>query len=388
MKKILFVMQSLYNGGAEKSLVNLFNELPPNEYQVDLLLFKKEGMFLKQVPSWINILETPRDLRGLYSSVKDVNEQTMNKICGTLLARCVKKEGSERAAWRWEHFYAKRITTLGNEYDVAISYIAGEVLYYVVDKVRAKKKYVWIHNDYRTARHPKLFDTLYLKETDGIVSISERCVDILKEEFPELSGKMLCIENITSSTVTRNRAQEFFPEEYDSKTPVVLSIGRLMEQKGFDIAIDAARLLKQKGVPFQWYVIGDGELKERLTRLISEEDVGDCFKLIGTRENPYPYIANATVFAQTSRWEGKSVVLDEAKILGKPIVVTNYPTVRDQIEDGKEGIIVDMVSDSIAKGIETMIVDVTLREKISNYLQMHEYGNQSEVSKYLELINR
>lgn len=119
---------------------------------------------------------------------------------------------------------------------------------------------------------------------------------------------------------------------------------------------------------------------------IQEKEVDDCFKLLGNRENPYPYIKNCTIVVQSSRFEGKSVVLDEAKILAKPIVVTNYATVKDQITDGKEGLVVSMTPKGIADGIEKMLTDSALSQNIKEYLSAHEYGNQEEVQKYMELI--
>lgn len=95
---------------------------------------------------------------------------------------------------------------------------------------------------------------------------------------------------------------------------------------------------------------------------------------------------NCDVVAQTSRWEGKSVVLDEAKIIGTPILTTNYPTAKDQILEGKEGIIVEMSPKAIAAGIERLMRDEELRADIRNYLINHEYGNAEEIQRYYELF--
>ena len=122
--------------------------------------------------------------------------------------------------------------------------------------------------------------------------------------------------------------------------------------------------------------------------MIKEEGVEDNFILLGTRENPYAYIKNCDLFVQPSRYEGKSVVIDETKILKKPIVVTNYPTVKDQIMGGKEGMIVDMTPEGIADGIIKMAGSEELRMEYVNFLSSQEYGNQKEIDKYLELIDR
>lgn len=388
MKKILFVMQSLYNGGAEKSLVNLLNELPENQYDISLLLFKNEGMFLQQVPNYVHILNAPRSLKKLYSPVKKAGRYAPLKIYGTIASRLQERCSSEQAAaYRWQKFYGPKIPTLNKQFDLAVAYISGEVMYYVSEKVIAKSKYVWIHNDYRTSGHPREYDYPYLKTMDRIVSISDRCVEILDEEFPEMRGKICCIPNLTSSVVVRRRAEEFYPLEYKTDVFNILSIGRLNRQKGFDMAIQAAALMKSRGLRFKWYIVGNGELQETLEKQIQEKNVSDCFILLGSRENPYPYIKNCTVFAQPSRYEGKSVALDEAKILAKPVVTTNYSTIGDQISDGKEGIIVDMNPQGIANGLEKMMRDEQLRKYISDYLASHEYGNQDEVKKYMDLMD-
>lgn len=387
MKKILFVMQSLYNGGSERSLVNLLNELPEEKYSIDLLLFKQEGIFLNQVPNNVKILETPTDLEGLFAPVNKLSKYTWVKLCGTVKSHIAEKKKPEQAAYRWENYYSKHISELKQEYDVAIAYISGEVMYYVAEKVHASRKVVWIHNDYRTAGHPKKYDIKYLKQMDAIVSISNQCVKILAEEFPAMQEKIYCIPNLTSSAVVKKRADEFEPEEYKNCQYNILSIGRLNEQKGFDIAVKAASCLKRKGVKFKWFVIGTGDLETSLKDLTRKEKVEDVFELIGARENPYPYIKNCTIFVQSSRWEGKSVVIDEAKILAKPIVATNYPTVEDQIANGKEGIIVDMSPEGISEGIMTLLNNSVERLKLTDYLTNNEYGNQQEVNKYIELID-
>ncbi len=386
MKKILIVMLSLYNGGAEKSLVNMLNELPGDQFDVDLLLFRKEGMFLSQVPDWINIIDAPENLRKLYSPLSKSGNMFMTKLFGTVIARSRESTRKMQEGYRWKHFYSKRIEKLEKKYDVAIAYTSDEVMYFVGDKVDADKKIVWIHDDFRSAHYPRKYNYDYYKDMT-LVSISEQCSEIIEEEFKDLGKKVYNIANITSSNVTRKRAEEFYPSEYDHKDIKIASIGRLTSQKGFDYAVGAAAELKKRNVAFKWYIIGDGDDYNQLSSMIAENKLEDCFFLIGPRENPYPYIKNCDIFAQTSRYEGKSVVLDEAKILGAPIVVTRYPTVADQIEDGKEGYIVDIDSVAIADGIEKFINEPDLRKKYSEYLLAHEYGNQSEIQKYINIIN-
>ena len=134
-------------------------------------------------------------------------------------------------------------------------------------------------------------------------------------------------------------------------------------------------------------MIGDGPLREKLMQQIQKHGVEDQFLLLGTRNNPYPYIKHCAFVVQPSRYEGKSVVLDEAKILEKPIVATDYPTVRDQIIADKEGIIAEMTAEGIAEAIQRMLSDHDLRQRITSYLASNEYGNSDEIEKYRKIID-
>lgn len=389
VKKVLIAILSLYNGGAEKSLVNFLNELPPNKYNIDLLLLKKEGIYLKQVPSFVNILETPLNIKLLYGSLLKAKRLFGLKFFGTVLSRLLYGKSSKASAFRWKYFYSKNILNLNKVYDAALAYGTGEILYFIDEKVKADKKIVWVHNDYKAAKYSKEYDYPHFRNMDAIVTISEKCANILKEVFPEFTNKIYNIPNITSSAVLRRRAEEFYPEEYQrsQKRYKILSVGRLTRQKGFDMAVSVAAFLKKAGVSFDWFIIGNGSLEKQLKRQMKKEGVEDCFHLIGVRENPYPYMKHCDLVVQSSRYEGKSVVLDEAKILGKPIVATNYPTVKDQIADGKEGIITEMSPQGIATGIEKLLQDQDLVQQIKAYLSQHEYGNQQDVKKYIDLID-
>ena len=387
MKKVLIAMTSLYNGGAERSLVNLLNEFPADKYEIDLVLFKKSGMFLKQVPENINVIDTPISLKRMYGSLSQAGILLPWKILANIISKLVTHNSREKRGFRWKYFYGPVIRKLDKHYDVALAYISGEILYYIDEKVDADRKIVWIHNDYRSAGHPRKYDYKHLKNMDALVSISDSCVDILKDEFPEFAHKTYMLENITSSVVLQKRASEFYPKEFDKNSVNILSIGRLHEQKGFDMAIKAAAIMKSKGLDFKWFVIGSGELESDLKNKIKSENLEDNFILLGARENPYPYTKNCSLFVQPSRYEGKSVVLDEAKILGVPIMATAYPTVADQLENGKEGKVVNMDAESIAIGIMEMIQNDEERESYCSYLNSREYGNQQEIEKYCDLID-
>lgn len=387
-KKVLFVISTLYNGGAERSLVSLLQTMDPNEYEIDLLLFKKMGMFLEQVPEYVNIRTIPEELKNLYEDNKNnKGYYKYIRLISTGISTLLSKSYVGQRQIRWKYAYSKLIKQEEKKYDVAIAYMEGEPVYYVVDKVNADKKIAWIHNDYTNLGCNPKFDDRCFSKVDNIVSVSEKCVEILKDTFPQYKNKISYIPNLTSSKTIKSMAEKFYPTEYDSTENILLSIGRLNNQKGFDIAIDAAKELADKGYNFKWMIIGDGSLENELKKQIQANNLQSKVFLLGAKENPYPYIKNCDVFVQTSRFEGKSIALDEAKILAKPILVTNYPTAKDQLTNGKEGIIVDLDPQSIAKGLAELIDNKNTREGLSNYLNKFEYGNENLIGLYYEIID-
>lgn len=387
MKKILFVIHAMGYGGAERALVNLLCELPEDKYQVDLLLFQRRGDFLAQLPAWVNVLETPPELKALYGPLKKAGRLALPKLWGKIGGMIFRRTRKERAAWRWQHVFKQRIPQLATHYDVAVAFTGSEIQYFIADCVSADKRVVFIHNDYRTAGYSAKDDEPYFGKMDEIVSISKRCVEVLEEEFPQYRERMLYLENITSSALVKQRAQAFVPPEYPKEGHVILSVGRLNPQKGFDMAIDAAAILRRRGVNFRWFVVGEGPLRQELKKQIDERGLQAHFILLGARNNPYPYMAHCSVLVQSSRFEGKSVVLDEAKMLCVPMVATKYPTVADQLMDGQEGLVTEMSAQGIADGVQKMLEDAALRERTVSYLAAHEYGNQHEAEKYIRLLD-
>lgn len=388
-RKILFVMGSLQNGGGERSLINLLQLMDYKKYDVDLVLFKNKGIFLEQLPKEVTLLNCCDILHFLYNdSMKRVIDLkhpylSLVHIYGIIASRIKGISGYQRCQYKWKNIYKDLVPQIENKYDVAVSFLEGETMMFLVDKVNADKKITWVHTDYSQIQADHNIDSEYFDKLDLIVTISSVCKEMLEKYFPSISKKIIELPNLIDSKSVRLLADEFYPEEYDNSSIIFLSVGRLVRLKGFDMAIKAASILKRRGIKFHWYVIGDGEAKQELQGLIKSYNVSECFRLLGKRRNPYAYMKNADIIIQTSRYEGKSIVLDEAKILGKPIVSTNYNTVSDQITN-VEGIVVDMEPESIANGIESMILNM---KKYTEYLLNNDYGNQSMIHKYYDLFD-
>lgn len=400
-KKILFVIHRLDAGGAEKSLISLLNSLPLESFEIDLLAVDPKGIFHNQVPATVNMVKAPCELVGQNAPISQKRfwenvtiEIFFIKIyciiCNHFRGEKSKKEMCHSQYYNkiWKHHVPEN----PKEYDVAVSYIDG-MNYYVIDHVKAKRKILWCHNDYNKLDLIPEYDLPYYEKADKICTISEQCKKSLLDNFPSLYSKIDVIENISSPRMIFEQANLF--EEIklsgdgflDDKRFKIVSVGRFAQQKGFDFAVDSAKILLSKGLSFCWYILGDGELRGQLEEAVKKKGVSNVIKFIGIRSNPYPYIKNADLYVMPSRYEGKSIALDEAKILCKPIVVTRYPSVGDAIINGKDGLIVDINAQAIADGIMKLYNDKNLCKTFIRNLELEDCSNEKQVvTKFLELL--
>ena len=164
----------------------------------------------------------------------------------------------------------------------------------------------------------------------------------------------------------------------------LITLGRLEPQKGYDIALEACALLRDR-FDFRWYVLGEGPQKAELEEKIRALGLQDRFVLLGTRLNPYPYLADCDIYVQPSRFEGKSIALEEAKAFRKPIVTTAFTTVADQITDGVTGSVASIDAASIAEKLAELLSGALLREKYTDNLQSYA-GNAGEIEKFYALL--
>jgi len=390
-KKLLFVIPSLGAGGAEKSLVNLLNTIDATRFSVDLFMFSHEGLFISQLPHWINILPIDVDLQkfkqplpnSIITFIKNGQiKMAAHRFLFYLKNRCIKNKGKAEQ-YSWQHLRSA-CSHLPDHYDSAIGFLEKASNYFVIDCVKAEKKIGFIHNDYKELDLDEEFDIPYFNKFSSIATVSEKCVSVLQNVFPQFANKIQFVPNIVSSNLIRSLADDHNQTMYSNS---ILSIGRLQSQKGFDLAIKAAAILKNGLVNFHWYIIGEGPERKNLEELIDKYNLSGYFTLMGLKANPYPYIKQSEIFAQTSRYEGKSLVVDEAKILEKPIVLTNFSTAKDQINHNENGVIVDMTPEAIAAGIEKYLSDANFTEKIIASLRMQNFGTEHEISKFYQLIN-
>ncbi len=387
--------------GTEKSFLSFLSALDLDRYDVTLLLAKKEGLLLDQIPANVKVqimekygdmflLSAKNAMKTMFDCFVKENPLSLFEIFPYFVKTLFTK-GEKRAAHAtkmWVHFMQK-MPEIKDEYDVAVAYWGDRTMFYMCDKVKAKKKISWLHFDYDT---PPRDDSVYLpyfKECDNVVTVSKSGYDFLKKKFPELAERIVMIENITSPKQIWDLALvgDTFPDTHFTGKRI-LTIGSICEIKGFDLVVPVLKRLRDDGFDVRWYVLGDGEpeYKKYMSELLVDNGVADMMIFLGTTQNPYSYLRDCDIYAQPSRHEGKPIAVEEAKIMYKPILASHYLSAPEQLEGGELGVICEINSDSIYEGIKKLLSDESLCDKLSNTLKSRNFGNDAEIEKFYEMV--
>ena len=285
--------------------------------------------------------------------------------------------------WRIEKHFVRAPK---KEYDAVVAFMEGQPIYYAVSKVRAKRKIGFIHGDYGAMGLNADLDRRYVARLDALCTVSESCRVALCKAFPGGDAKFHVIYNIISARFMRQMA-EASADFGDSFTgPRILTIARLSHQKGLDLALLAAMLMKKRGYAFRWYIIGVGPEEADLKLQAKELGLSETVVFLGERGNPYPFLRACDIYAQTSRFEGKSIAVDEAMVMARPILLTDFSTAADQIDSEKNGLIVPMTPEGIAEGLQRLLSDGALRERFTAALSACDYTNEGEIEKLYALL--
>lgn len=398
-------MHYLELGGAEISLIGMLQSIDYSKYIVDLFIHSHQGELMQFIPKEINLLPEIKS----YAYIEKPMKEALIHGCWKVLY------GRLKAKWLFRKYLLKKSiqeSTAGlqyvancvspflpslykyGEYDLAISYLTPHN--YVLEKVHAKKKICWIHTDYTRIDINSTIELPIWGKYDHIMSISPDVTKTFLQVFPSLKDKIVEMENILSPSFVRSRAEEFnAKKEYKNESNdslILLSIGRFSYPKNFDNIPDICRRLishfssSNSRLKIKWFIIGYGGDEQLIRKRIIENGMNEKVIILGKKTNPYPFIKACDIYVQPSRYEGKSVTVREAQMLNKPVVVTDYPTAKSQIQDGIDGRIVPTDNDGCAKGILKFILDTDLQTNITNYLYAHDYGNMTEIKKLYKLI--
>lgn len=393
MKNVIFVIDSLTCGGAEKSLVTLLSLFDYEKYSVDILMFKRNGTFEKFLTDRVNIISAPKYMKLLHLPLK---KSFMIKNFKYLLTRLItsfklrlnnkSKNKLHTAQVVWKSIKSC-IEPQDKKYDVAIAYSQGLPTYYVATKVNSNKKLAWINTDYNVAGYKKEYDYDFYKKYNNIVAVSDKLKEIIHKTFAEFQEKITTVYDIIDPNFLHSMSKKGkgFTDDFNGLR--ILTIGRIVPQKGYDLAIQACEKLKNDGYDFKWYIIGDGCIRKEIEDLIIKKNLINKFILLGEQDNPYQFLKQADIYVQTSKLEGFGLTIAEAKIFKKPLLSTDFNVIYNQIKTEYNGLIVQMNSDAIYKGIKRLIDNNNLRCYFINNLNLEKaYCTVSEVDKIYKLM--
>ena len=369
MKKIVILMRAFECGGTETALITMLKYLDYDKYSVKIYCLLKNGPLLDKIPDKVEVEEISFIHRSFNFS-SDIQfhklismDIFLSKVEKRILNLGKKNEGM---------YFEKNLDLVKNEAiqcDLLLDFFGyGSFLTaYGAKKIVAKKKATWIHDERMTwlTRTSK-----YLIEYDKIFCVSNAVKKVFDDLYPEYADKSEVFYNLLDVNAIKEKAYE---NNLEKDCIWIVTVGRLAIQKGYDIAIKTAEILKEKGYKFQWLALGDGSEKKMIEGWIEENKVEDCFKLLGRIDNPYPYIRMADLYVQTSYNEGYGLAIAEAKILGKVVISTDLDCVREQISNGENGFLVEKNPGKVAETIEKCLNDKMVVEVIKNNLREESF---------------
>ena len=389
-KSILFVINSLGCGGAEKSLLSLLSLLDYDKYDVTLQMIRRGGMFEELLPPEVHVR---KELDYTAFCSQSIAKQMLSfdfrriaaRVRTSLFLRQNRRAGQPlhdaQAYWKYS---GTAFDPLPELYDVAVAWGQGTPTHFVAKKVRAKKKFAWVNADYENVGHDKDFDRRYYAAFTEIICVSNKLCLTLQKVFPEYAAKMTTIYDINNPATIFAMANQPCSLRNEGNLTLV-TVGRLVPQKGYDIAAKAAWLLKKRGVRFHWYVVGGGD-SAPIEKVSVQYGIRDCFTLLGAKANPYPYMKAADIYVQTSKFEGYCLTLAEARMLNVPCVTTNFDVVYAQMIDGDNGLVGEMSAEAVVDGIIRLATDQELYQHIKGYQVQEKKGNVEEIEKFYDLL--
>ena len=369
MKKILFVINTLGCGGAERAMLDLFAALEPEKYKIALFVLTGQGELSCELPEHVHLLN---------KNYTDVS--VLTKEGRKILAKCVLRAGIGKGLFiRRASYLVKNIRNMKKrgkiltdklcwrilsdgapvskrKYDLAVSYLEGGATYYVADHVNAKKKAAFVHIDYGKAGYTRELDLDCYSKFDKIFTVSDEVKEHFLKVYPEYEKKVSVFHNMVNQERIRRRADDGKGFEDDFQGFRILTVGRLTGQKRYDIAIQAMTLLKEKSsLPVRWYVLGEGDLRESLEKQIKDAHLEQDFILLGVKSNPFPYYRECDLYVHATGFEGKSIAIQEAQTLGKPILATDCSGNREQILQDVDGRMCSLDPENISTEILWMM---------------------------------
>ena len=399
MKKVLFVINTLGCAGAETALIELLKSLDEKEYELSLYVLMGQGEMIDKIPENVKLLndhyckDSVLSKQGKQAMMKTVwrsfwgNGNVFGKfayIVRTFSAmRRTGKFQPDKILWRVISDGSQRFE---ETYDLAVAYLEGGSTYYVADHVKAKKKAAFIHIDYESSGYTRGMDRNCFDKMDRIFTVSDEVKKHFLNVYPKYQDKVKVFHNIINQDEIRRKAEEEtgFEDHFDGVR--LLTVGRLTYQKAYDIAIDAMKLIKDRGYKVRWYILGEGSERPALEKKVKELGLEKEFLMPGAASDPFPYYKQADIYVHATRFEGKSIAIQEAQTLGCAIIASDCNGNREQIVQGKDGLLCQLDPESIAEAVISLVEDRDKRIRLENAAKEKDIVHKGEIKLLLELM--
>ena len=398
MKKILFVYDSMMTGGTSTALLSLINAIDRTKYEISLLLYTNTGQHIKDIPSYVNVLPNAYLDNSRFSSGKrKILRTILNGQIFKALISYFKYKNTPKGNFRnvLMHYGMKAQVSISRDvnekFDYAIGFMEGWSNQYVAsNKIKAKKKFIWIHPQYKSCYLIPEIDKKIFSKVDGIALVSENCVEQFLEFFPEFNEKINVVPNIISTEFVRKKANA---ESVSVKKARInfCSVSRCdIKVKGLDRILNALHTLKQEnlcdGILFHY--IGGGNELEAFKTEVERLGLSDVVIIYGNKQNPLPYLLQMDAFVLASRYEGKPVSVTEAQILGLPCIVTNYESASSQVQHNYDGWIMNNSSKDVYLTLKKIITDSSCLSRWKLNVENERFGNENLISDFYRFIEQ
>ncbi len=353
-KKIIFASQALWIGGIETALVNLINKLDYNKYDVTCLITQNYLDMAERLTKNCRLIVADRN------SPVTFTEPYKFKRLFNILEEPQGATRFRRFIWRVlnilfkaleMHLYAGYIKKQlkGESFDTAVIY-SDRVAEIAVKAIKAKKFLMFYHHG---AIRKEYHDCYGYKKGEKVIAVSDNIAKNLKAYRKKYSDKIVVVNNVIDiASITEKSKETIIETELFPKNKFnIVSCGRLSHVKGLNFAVEAISKLVQEGYEdINWYIVGGGPIEKELKEQIAALKMDNHIFMLGMKSNPYPYMKKCDLFIQPSIFEGYSLSIMEAKVLGTPILASKAAA-GNQIKSGIDGFLCDTNTESVYENI-------------------------------------
>lgn len=400
MKKILFVINTLGHAGAETAFLELVRNMDPKRYEIQLFVLLGQGEMVNRLPDYVKLLNEKYDDCSVLS--REGKKHLKKHVLQTLLAHGTlirmapyltcqllgmiwrRRLQPDKLLWKSVARGAQRFK---EHYDLAVAYLEGGSTYYVADYVIADKKAAFLHVDYQQAGYSPGLDGGCYEKMDRVFAVSDEVRESFLKVYPDYRDRTEVFHNLLNQEEIREKslAPGGFSDDFDGFR--ILTVGRLTSQKAFEVSVEAMRLLKDDGEHVRWYILGEGERRGELEARIKALGLEGDFLLPGAVENPYPYMLQADLYVHATRFEGKSIAIQEAQTLGCAILVSDCSGNREQVVPEVDGMLCELTPEAVCRGVKSLLHDEEKRKRLGRAAARKQISDVREIRKLLELLD-